>query len=314
MLTWVVDSLVRSILIGSLYTLMALGLTMTIAVVRLPNFAHAELITVGAYVAVLSGLACDHVTLALALAFSVTASVAFICHRAVYRPMRRRGATMYTIVLASFALGLTIRYVLLVWAGSAGMLQIKPKIPLTVAFTVGETPVLSVFVWSLPTAILLVLVLHFLLHRTKAGKMMRAVANDLTLSLVTGIDLERVHDFAWIIAGGLAGVAGSLWAILYYATPYVGWTALLSVFAAVVLGGLTSFTGAIAGGFIVGLSENLLMEMVNRFTGLEFTYKPIISFAIIVTVLMMRPAGLIGLLPTKTMHPKLKPRNRDNET
>lgn len=294
--------------------MMALGLTMTIAVVRLPNFAHAELITVGAYVAVLSSLLCSDVALAVALAFVVTALVAFICHRAVYRPMRRRGATMYTLVLSSFALGLTMRYILLVWAGPAEMLQIKPKIPVTVAFTLGETPVLSVFVWSLPIAIFLVLVLHLLLHQTKIGKMMRAVADNLTLSLVTGIDLERVHDIAWIIAGGLAGIAGSLWAVLYYATPYVGWMALLSVFAAVVLGGLTSFTGAIAGGFIVGLSENLLMELLNRFAGLEFTYKPIIPFTIILVVLMLRPAGLIGLLPSKTMHPRLKSNSRDAET
>jgi len=287
---------------------------MTIAVVRLPNFAHAELITVGAYTAVLSGLLWGDVALAIALAFVVTAAVAFICHRAIYRPMRRKGATTYTTVLASFALGLTIRYILLVWAGPAEMLQIKPKIPLTVAFRIGETPVLSVFVWSLPIAILLVLLLHFLLHRTKIGKTMRAVANNVTLSLVTGIDLERVHDVTWIIAGGLAGIAGSLWAILYYATPYVGWMALLSVFAAVVLGGLTSFTGAIAGGFIVGLSENLLMEILNRSIGLEFTYKPIVSFAIIVIVLMARPAGLTGLLPARIMRPEPESLSRGDKT
>jgi branched-subunit amino acid ABC-type transport system permease component len=264
--------------------------------------------------AVLSGLLHGDVTLAIALAFTVTAAVAFACHRAIYRPMRRRGATMYTIVLASFALGLTIRYILLVWAGSAGMLQVKPQIPLTVAFTIGETPVLSVFVWSLPTAILLVLLLHFLLHRTKVGKMMRAVANNPTLSLVTGIDLEKVHDFTWIMAGGLAGIAGSLWAILYYATPYLGWIALLSVFAAVVLGGLTSFTGAIAGGFIIGLSENVLMETLNRLTGLEFTYKPIISFAIIVIVLMARPTGLTGSLASRIAHAAPRFHNREDRT
>jgi branched-subunit amino acid ABC-type transport system permease component len=94
----------------------------------------------------------------------------------------------------------------------------------------------------------------------------------------------------------------------------VGWTALLSVFAAVVLGGLTSFTGAIAGGFVVGLSENLLMEILNRFIGLEFTYKPLISFAIIVIVLMVRPVGLIGLLPTRVIRTTVKHDSRDDMT
>ncbi|MFN3622038.1 MAG: ABC transporter permease subunit, partial [Nitrososphaerales archaeon] len=78
--------------------------------------------------------------------------------------------------------------------------------------------------------------------------------------------------------------------------PYVGWFALLSVFAAVVLGGLTSFSGTIAGGFIVGLSENLVMDVLNRSFSVEFTYKPVIPFTIIILVLLIRPKGLVGLL------------------
>jgi neutral amino acid transport system permease protein len=289
---WVVDSLIRSILIGSLYTLMALGLTLTIAVVRLPNFAHAELITTGAYVAVLSSYLVVDISVALVFAFLVTAVLALACHRVVFRPLMKRGATMYILVLASFALGLILRYIILLWAGMVSFLQIRPLIPQQVVFRFGDTVILNVFAWSLPIAFVLVVGLHLLLSRTKTGKMMRSVANNLTLAQVTGINIDRIHDVTWLLAGGLAGVSGALWAILSYASPTVGWTALLSVFAAVVLGGLTSFTGTIAGGFIVGLSENLLMDALNIYLGVELTYKPIMPFILIIVVLLLRPKGL----------------------
>ncbi|MEM3427510.1 MAG: branched-chain amino acid ABC transporter permease [Nitrososphaerales archaeon] len=288
--------MLRSILIGSIYTLMALGLTLTLGVVRLPNFAHAELITIGAYVAVLSSLISSDISFALILAFVITALVAFSCHRVVYRPLSNRGATMYTLVLASFALGLVLRYIILLWASPTGYLQVRPLIPQQVVGLIGTTVILNVFLWSLPTAFILVLLLHLLLSRTKIGKMMRSVANNITLAQITGINVGKIQDISWLLAGGLAGVAGALWAILYYASPYVGWFALLSVFAAVVLGGLTSFSGTIAGGFIVGLSENLVMDVLNRSFGVEFTYKPVIPFAIIILVLLVRPKGLVGLL------------------
>ncbi|MEM2883796.1 MAG: branched-chain amino acid ABC transporter permease [Nitrososphaerales archaeon] len=293
---WLLGSVLRSILIGSLYTLMALGLTLTLSVVRLPNFAHAELITIGAYVAVLSSLISGDISLALILAFIITSLVAFSCHRVVYRPLSNRGATMYTLVLASFALGLVLRYIILLWASPTGYLQVRPLIPQQVVGLIGTTVILNVFLWSLPTAFILVLLLHLLLSRTKIGKMMRSVANNITLAQITGINVGKIQDISWLLAGGLAGVAGALWAILYYASPYVGWFALLSVFAAVVLGGLTSFSGTIAGGFIVGLSENLVMDVLNRSFGVEFTYKPVIPFAIIILVLLVRPKGLVGLL------------------
>jgi branched-subunit amino acid ABC-type transport system permease component len=297
MLDWIAGSLLRSILVGSIYTLMALGLTLTLSVVRLPNFAHAELITIGAYVAVLSSLVSSDISLALLLAFMVTALVAFSCHRLVYRPLSNRGATMYTLVLASFALGLVLRYIILLLASPTGYLQIRPLIPQRVIGVIGSTVILDIFVWSLPTAFVLVVLLHLLLSRTKIGKMMRSVANNITLAQITGINVGRIQDVSWLLAGGLAGVAGALWAILYYASPYIGWFALLSVFAAVVLGGLTSFSGTIVGGFIVGLSENLVMDLLNRSFGVEFTYKPVIPFALIIIVLLVRPKGLVGLLP-----------------
>ena len=296
MFDWLLGSVLRSILIGSVYTLMALGLTLTLSVVRLPNFAHAELITIGAYVAVLSSLISGEISVTLILAFVVTALVAFSCHRVVYRPLSNKGATMYTLVLASFALGLVLRYIILLWASPTGYLQVRPLIPQQVVGLIGTTVILNVFLWSLPTAFILVLLLHLLLSRTKVGKMMRSVANNITLAQITGINVGKIQDVSWLLAGGLAGVAGALWAILYYASPYVGWFALLSVFAAVVLGGLTSFSGTIAGGFIVGLSENLVMDVLNRSFGVEFTYKPVIPFAIIILVLLIRPKGLVGLL------------------
>ena len=102
-----IDSLVRTLQVGSLYALMALGLTLTMAVIKLPNFAHAELITVGAYAALVMSMAVSsNPFLVLATAFIVSALVALLCHRVVYRPLAKVNPSMYTMILASFAVGL----------------------------------------------------------------------------------------------------------------------------------------------------------------------------------------------------------------
>src|SRR5262249_24117253 len=113
-----------------------------------------------------------------------------------------------------------------------------------------------------------------------------------------GIPVDRVHDLTWILVGGLAGVGGALWGIYSTVNPLMGWFTLLSVFAATVLGGMTSFTGTILGAYVVGLSENLVMEWLNFQFRIDFIFKPAVPFIIIIIVLLLRPQGLTGLSET----------------
>jgi branched-subunit amino acid ABC-type transport system permease component len=287
-----VDSIVRSIQIGSLYALMAVGLTLTLAVIKLPNFAHAELITVGAYAAlVLSLQMAASPPLVMVGAFLAAALVAWLAHRAVYRPLARHRASSYSLILASFATGLILRYLIFLLADRYNLFDKRIAIAQTIWLRTPWLTLTNIFIWVVPTSIALVIALSLLLRYTPLGRQMRALADNLTLAKVIGIPVDRVHDLTWLLVGGLAGVAGALWGIQTFVDPLLGWLAILSVFAAVVLGGMTSFSGAILGAYVVGFAENTLMQLLNVWFRLDFSFKPIIPFAIIIVVLLARPQG-----------------------
>ena len=290
-----VDSLVRSLQVGSLYALMAIGLTLTLAVVGLPNFAHAELITIGAYAALLGSLWFpSNLIVILLLAFGSAAAVALLSHKVVYRPLNKLNPSIYTMILASFSLGLILRYTLFLLVDRYNLFDKRIQMPFEIWFQSPTMVLTNVFFIVVPTAIGLIAALSLLLNRTNLGREMRALADNFTLARVLGIPVERVHSLTWLLVGGLAGVAGALWGIYTSVNPLTGWLAILSVFAATVLGGLTNFPGTILGAYVVGLSENLLMQLLNRWLGLDFSFKPAIPFIIIILVLLFRPQGLTG--------------------
>ena len=291
--TLLIDSLIRSLQAGSLYALMAVGLTLTLTVIKLPNFAHAELITVGAYTALLVSLGISAKPLiVLGLAFGVAAIVALLCHRVVYRPLAQQKPSTYTMILASFATGLIIRYILFLLAERFALFDLRIGVPQAIWLQNDWVTLTNIFFWVVPTSIALVIVLSLILNYTALGRDMRALADNLTLARIIGIPVDRVHDLTWLLVGGLAGVAGALWGIYTFVEPLVGWLAILSVFAATVLGGMTSFSGTILGAYLVGFSENVIMQVLNHYTGLDFSFKPAIPFIIIIFVLLIRPQGL----------------------
>jgi branched-subunit amino acid ABC-type transport system permease component len=288
-----VDSLVATLQVGSLYALMAIGLTLTFAVMRLPNFAHAELITVGAYAALVASLWLTQNPLLLGvIAFLTAALTAFLCHRAVYRPLARMRPPVYIMILASFAVGLILRYLLFIFADGFELFDLRIAAPQSILLQTGVLTITSIFTWVAPTSIALVLALSLLLNRTSLGRQMRALADNTTLARVIGVPVHRIHDVTWLLAGGLAGVGGAFWGLSTFVNPLTGWLAILSVFAATVLGGMTSFVGAILGAYLVAFAENTVMQLLNAWLGVSFAVKPAIPFVIIILVLLIRPQGL----------------------
>jgi branched-subunit amino acid ABC-type transport system permease component len=292
-----IDSLLRSFQVGSLYALMAIGLTLTLAVIRLPNFAHAELITIGAYVAlVASTYLTSNLLLTLCLSFIFTALVAVASHKIVYEPLQKINSSIYTLILASFALGLILRYIIFLLVDFFDIHDLRIRAPLEIWFQGNNIVLTNIFFWVVPTALGLIVAMSLLLHFTNLGREMRALADNRALARVIGIPVGRVYILTWILAGGLAGVGGALWGIYTSVNPLMGWLAILSVFAATVLGGMTSFSGTILGAYVVGLSENFVMQLLNRWFGLDFSFKPAIPFIIIILVLLFRPQGLTGFV------------------
>lgn len=286
------DSLVATLQVGSLYALMAVGLTLTFAVTRLPNFAHAELITVGAYAALILSLTITNSLPLLSLAaFGAAALVALLCHRLVYRPLAQRKPPMYILILASFAVGMILRNLIFLLADRLALFDRRIDAPVAVLWQNEYFTINSLFAWAVPLALLLVLALSILLTRTSLGRQMRALADNATLARVVAVPVNRVHDLTWLLAGGLAGVGGALWGLSTFVNPMTGWLAVLSVFAATVLGGMTSFGGTILGAFLVAFSENTVMQVLNHWFGVPFSVKPAIPFVIIIIVLLVRPQG-----------------------
>ena len=279
-----------------MYALMAIGLTLTFAVLKLPNFAHAELITIGAYAAlVMSLFITSNPLIVMGVAFVVAALVAVICHRAVYRPLGEVSNSMYTLILASFAVGLILRYIVFLFVDRFDLFDKRIQVPTSVVFQNQWLTITNIFLWVVPTSIVLVIALSLLLEYTNIGREMRALADNGVLARIIGVPVERVNTITWILAGGLAGVGGALWGMYTFVNPLVGWLAILSVFAATVLGGMTSFIGTILGAYLVAFSENTVMQLLNHYLGIDFSFKPAIPFIIIILVLLIRPQGLTGL-------------------
>ncbi len=276
-----------------MYALMALGLTLTIAVIRLPNFAHAELITIGAYMALLTSIwVSTSLPLILGVSFVISALVAVTAHRLVYRPLGKINTSTYTMILASFAVALILRYIVFLLTDRYDLFDKRIQVPQQIWFRSQSLILTNIFFWVVPTALLLMVALSLVLNYTPLGREMRALANNFSLAKVLGLPVDRIYDLTWVIAGGLAGAAGALWGLYTSLNPLLGWLAILSVFAATVLGGMTSFTGTILGAYVVSLSENTLMQFLNVWFGLDFSFKPAIPFVIIILVLLFRPQGL----------------------
>ncbi|MFN8444710.1 MAG: branched-chain amino acid ABC transporter permease [Caldilineaceae bacterium] len=285
-----IDSLIRSIEVGSLYALMAVGLTLTMAVIKLPNFAHAELITTGAMVALIVSQNVTSNPLLVILAAGVGAAlVALLGHWAVFRPLSQRKLSTYTMILASFALGLILRYLYFLIADRYDLFDKRVAIEQQIWFQNSELTLTNVFFWVVPTSIGLVLALSLLINFTPLGRQMRALADNETLARVIGIAVGRVRSITWLLVGGMAGSAGALWGLYSSVHPLTGWLAILSVFAATVLGGMTSFVGTITGAYIVALAENVGMQALNGWFGVDFSFKQAVPFIIIILVLLTRP-------------------------
>ncbi|MEM3095842.1 MAG: branched-chain amino acid ABC transporter permease [Nitrososphaerota archaeon] len=293
-----VSSLVRTLQSGSLYALMALGLTLTLAILRIPNIAHAEYVTVGAYVSfTLINYAGLQLWQVIAPSFLAGGAVATASYYAVFKPLKKRGASMFIMMVASFALALIFRYIIYTIAGIGNWgLGVKPKIVTNAVLRVFGVYISDILLMALPTSIIVMTALYLFIMRTRTGKQMRAVADDPELAIASGINPEKIAIVTLVISGGIASVAGSFWVIFTHAHPDVGLEALLRMIAATALGGFYSYPGTVVGAMVVSFSENTIMDILNRNLGLSLALKPLMPMAIIILVLITRPTGLAGLM------------------
>ena len=280
--------LFNSVVTGSLYLIAAVGLTLTYGLSKFPNFAHAEFMTLGAYagyfIAKQLGLG---LPLAFVFAFLVVGMVGVLCSRGIFQPLANRGATLIHLMVASIALGFILRYSI----GAATDWDPLYFTSTWSAFDIGPIRVTGLWIWLIATALLLSLVMHFILIKTKIGKAIRATGSNPELALASGININRVILVTWFVGAGLAAVAGIFRGADTQIWPMTGWDMILPVFAVTILGGIGNFYGAIVAAFIIGLAENVGVVLLASL-GLSTTYRIGIAFAILIITLIVKPRGL----------------------
>jgi len=293
------------ILSGAIVSLGAIGLSFTMKILRFANFSHSELLTWGAYSALVFvsffsafggvfeikiasfsfGLP---LILSMICACAATSAIALFLHRFVFARLSRAAGHM-TMVFASFGVALILRHlVVLIWGSDphyyARELQFATVLPFGVR-------VLPDQVFLLGVTIVTVIALHLFMTRTRTGIAMRGVSESPDLARVSGVNVDAVLIWVWVIGASGAALGGVLYGLTVQMRPELGFGLILPLFAAAILGGAGSLYGAVIGGLVVGLSENLSVMIIPT------TYKPAVPFLLILAILYFRPQGLFGEPP-----------------
>jgi len=295
------QQVLNGLILGSLYALVALGYTMVYGILELINFAHGEVVMLGAMVAVtvlaaLTGAGVP-VPLAVAAALAVTVPVcmltALVIERVAYRPLRKapRLAPLITAIGASIVLQ---NLAMIVWGRQ--YLAFPAVFELQVYDLAGVT-LTNVQLVIVITAALAMGGLLLLVNRTRLGRAMRATAQHQEVAGLMGVDVNHVIATTFAVGAALAAVAGLLIAAYYGIAHYnMGFLLGLKAFTAAVLGGIGNIPGAVLGGILLGVLESLGAGYVGDLTGgfLGSHYQDIFAFFILILVLVFRPSGLMG--------------------
>jgi len=283
-LTLFFQQLVNGVALGSVYSLVALGLTLVYGVLKVPNFAHGALYTAGAYVAyvALTSLGASYV-LAILAAVVVVAVLGAAVEWVVFRPLEGKSPVHAMIA----ALG-----VLYFLEGTADVIWgpdfRQVPTPFDGVVSLGGVNITEQRVLVIVAAVATMGALYWLLKRTLVGMSIEAMAQDRVGALLVGIDTRRVALFTFAISGVLAAIAGSLIAPLVLVFPTMGAVIILKAFVIVILGGMGSVPGAIVGGYLLALAETMAGTYV------AFAFSELIAFALLVLVLVLRPTGLFA--------------------
>jgi branched-chain amino acid transport system permease protein/neutral amino acid transport system permease protein len=300
----VFELIVYGIVLGSIIALGAIGLTLVYGILRFANFAHGDLMTAGAYIALflVTGLfpwfgIPDttfgslsfgwRMVLAFPIVMAGVAMVSILVDRILYRPLRLKRSSSVILAMSALGASFIIRMIVLIlWGGDYHFYRpgvLRPAIQLPLEIKIRPDQILILL-----TVLSLVVLLYLFLQRTKMGKAMRATADNMELARVSGIDTERVIIWTWGIGGGLAAAGGVLYGIDVQLHPGMGWHFLLPLFAATILGGIGNMYGALIGGLVMGVAQQVSTAYLLP------TYKPAVAFMVMILILLVRPQGILG--------------------
>lgn len=289
-----IQHIINGISLGSIYALIALGYTMVYGILKMINFAHADVYMVGAFVAYyaarLMGLETSPGILTLifllVIAMFFCSLLGLTIERFAYRPLRK--APKLNILITAIGVSLFLQYSGQVVFGADP--KVFPEVMTdSVLASFGAVELKSFDVTVLVVSVLAMLALQFLIFKTKLGKAMRAVSANSTAASLMGVNPDRVIAFTFIVGSCLAGIGSILVGMKYpKIDPLMGMMIGMKAFVAAVLGGIGNVGGAVLGALIMGLSEEMVVAYLSS------TYRDAFAFGILIVILIFRPAGLLG--------------------
>ncbi|PSL36692.1 amino acid/amide ABC transporter membrane protein 1 (HAAT family) [Labedella gwakjiensis] len=278
--------LVSGLNFGLLVALAAIGITLIFGTTGLNNFAHGEMVTFGGILswvfAVLLGL---NIFIAIPIVVILGAAFGYLQDTVLWRPLRRKGVKLVQAMIVSIGLAIFLRYFYLFMVGGDTKTM---NVGLSDAIVIGPVRITTGSLLSMGLSVVVLVAVGLFLTRTRTGKATRAVSDNPSLAAASGIDVDRIIRTVWIIAGGLAGLAGVMLALYRQVSWDMGQQVLLLMFAAVTLGGLGSAYGALVGSIVVGL----FVELSTLFIPADLKYAA--ALIVLIVVLLVRPQGILG--------------------
>lgn len=281
--------LMNALALGSLYALLAIGYTMVYGILRLINFAHGDIFMFGAYMAYYA------ITsfllpwwLAFLLAIILTIIFGVMIEKAAYKPLRNspRISIMISAIGASF---LVENLAIVIFGGRPKTFPVPAMFSNVTNF--GSVSIVNISFYTPVITFALLAVLLFIVNKTRTGMAMRAVSKDYEASRLMGIDVNRIISFTFAIGSGLAAIGGIMWGMKYPSLlPLMGLMPGLKCFIAAVVGGIGDIKGAVLGGFILGLSEIMIIAFFPDLSG----YRDAIAFILLIVILLVKPTGIMG--------------------
>ncbi len=288
-LTLFLQQLINGISLGSLYALIAIGYTMVYGILRLINFAHGDLLMVSAYAAIYGILIFSLPWyFSFPLAIAVTGAMGILLDRAAYKPLRQ--APRISLLISAIGASFLLENLALVLIGGVPKPFPRPDFFSSV-LQLGELRIQVLTVYTPLITMLLVSALLYIVYRTKAGKAMRAASRDFEATRLMGINLDRIVALTFLLGSCLAAAGGIMWAMKYpQVNPFMGIIPGLKAFIAAVMGGIGNITGAVIGGFLLGMGEILIVAFMPG----AAQYRDAFAFLVLILVLLFRPTGIMG--------------------
>jgi branched-chain amino acid transport system permease protein len=279
--------MINGLSLGAIYALIALGYTMVYGIIKLINFAHGDIMMVGAFVGYFSlTLFGTNIIVAMVFSMLVCAVLGVLIEKIAYRPLRN--STRIAALITAIGVSLFLEYATIFILGPAQ--KVFPEAAFKIkAYNIAGLSILNKDVFVIISAVVLMLILQYIIKWTKTGKAMRAVSLDMEAAVLMGISVDKTISITFAIGSALAAAAGVMYGV-YYSTvnPLMGIIPGLKAFVAAVLGGIGIIPGAMAGGFIMGLLETMVSGYGNSL------YRDAVAFGVLILILLIKPTGLFG--------------------